>query len=133
MTGLLVRHAGAAPEELLRNLDLRRGSGATSDVLDPATRSVITTVSAGTADDAREEVDAASAALPPRSATAPRERADVLLRANELVAAQAEELPALVAWENSKALAYAWGEAACAADFCRWSAEEAVRTEGSGP
>lgn len=133
MTDLLVRHAGAAPEEPLPDLDLRRGPGATFDVLGPATHSVITTVSAGTAGDAREEADAAAAALPAWSATAPRERTDMLLRANELMAAQAGEPPAPLAWENSKTLAYARGEAACAAHFRRWSAEEAVRTAGSGP
>ena len=67
--------------------------GGRFDVLDPATGEVITSVADGTVDDALAAVDAADArgrgAGPPR---APRERAEILRRAFELMTERADEL-----------------------------------------
>jgi succinate-semialdehyde dehydrogenase / glutarate-semialdehyde dehydrogenase len=97
------------------------------DVLDPATGQVIATVSDGTVLDALAAVDAADAAAASWAATAPRQRAEILRRAFELMTAQSEDLARLISLENGKALADARGEVAYAAEFFRWYAEEAVR------
>ncbi|ROS75600.1 NAD-dependent succinate-semialdehyde dehydrogenase [Cellulomonas sp. PhB143] len=105
-------------------------SGRTFEVEDPATAARITAVPDGDAGDATAAVDAASAALAGWAATAPRERSEVLRRAFALMVADTDRLAGLMAWENGKALADARAEVAYAAEFFRWFAEEAVRTEG---
>ncbi|QBR93114.1 NAD-dependent succinate-semialdehyde dehydrogenase [Nocardioides euryhalodurans] len=101
------------------------------DVLDPATGEVLTSVANGTVDDAMACVDAAAAAAEAWAATAPRQRAEVLRRAFELMTARSDELAHLISLENGKALPDARGEVAYAAEFFRWYAEEAVRAAGS--
>jgi succinate-semialdehyde dehydrogenase / glutarate-semialdehyde dehydrogenase len=91
---------------------------------------VLTTVADGTVDDAIAAVDAAHAAAAPWAATAPRERAEILRRAFEVMTANREQLARLVTLENGKALADARGEVTYAAEFFRWYAEEAVRASG---
>ncbi|MFH5823645.1 aldehyde dehydrogenase family protein [Georgenia sp. AZ-5] len=105
-------------------------AGATFAVLDPATGSEITDVADGQVPDAVAAVDAAARALPGWAATAPRERSEVLRRAFALMIAGTEQLAALMSWENGKSLADARTEVTYAAEFFRWFAEEAVRTEG---
>jgi succinate-semialdehyde dehydrogenase/glutarate-semialdehyde dehydrogenase len=107
-----------------------RGGG-TFPVLDPATEESLTEVADGTVDDALDAVGAAHAALPGWAATAPRKRAEILRRAFELMTARAESLARLMSLENGKSLRDARGEAAYAAEFFRWYAEEAVRIEGT--
>jgi succinate-semialdehyde dehydrogenase / glutarate-semialdehyde dehydrogenase len=104
--------------------------GGRFDVVDPATGEVVTTVADGTVDDAVAAVDAADAAAAGWAATAPRERAEILRRAFELMTARADELAHLISLENGKALPDARGETAYAAEFFRWYAEEAVRAPG---
>lgn len=104
--------------------------GGRFDVVDPATGSVITTVADGTVQDAIAAVDAAEKAAAEWAATAPRERAEILRRAFELMTAQADDLARLITLENGKALADARGEVAYAAEFFRWYSEEAVRATG---
>ncbi|MEV6632881.1 NAD-dependent succinate-semialdehyde dehydrogenase [Actinoplanes sp. NPDC051470] len=100
------------------------------DVQDPATGDVIASVADGTVSDAAAAVDAAAAALPGWSATAPRQRSEILRSAFELMTSRADELAKLVSLENGKALVDAKGEVTYAAEFFRWYAEEAVRAEG---
>jgi len=104
--------------------------GGRFDVVDPAIGEVITTVADATVNDALRAVDAADAAAADWAATAPRERAEVLRRAFELMTSRADELAHLIALENGKALTDARGEVAYAAEFFRWYAEEAVRASG---
>jgi succinate-semialdehyde dehydrogenase/glutarate-semialdehyde dehydrogenase len=103
----------------------------TFEVLDPADESVVATVANGTEDDARACVDAAAKASASWAATAPRERAEVLRRAFELMTARADEIATLIVRENGKPLSDARGETAYAAEFFRWYSEEAVRNLGS--
>ena len=105
--------------------------GGRFDVLDPATGEVVTTVADGTVTDALAAVDAAAGAADAWAATAPRERAEILRRAFELMTAQAEDYARLISLENGKALPDARSETAYAAEFFRWFAEEAVRITGS--
>jgi succinate-semialdehyde dehydrogenase / glutarate-semialdehyde dehydrogenase len=106
-----------------------RGGG-TMPVIDPATEDALTEVADGTVEDAVDAVDAASGALAGWAATPPRQRAECLRRAFELMTEHAESLARLMVAENGKALRDARAEAAYSAEFFRWYAEEAVRMEG---
>ena len=99
-------------------------SGGRFDVYDPSTGDVIASVADGTVEDAIAAVDAADAAAADWAATAPRQRAEVLRRAFELMTARKGELARLISLENGKALTDA-------AEFFRWYSEEAVRAEGT--
>src|SRR5579859_2820395 len=104
---------------------------ATFPVLDPATEEPIAEVADGTVTDALDAVSAAQAALPAWAATPPRQRAEILRKAFELMTARSEQFARLMSAENGKSLRDARGEAAYAAEFFRWYAEEAVRIEGT--
>ena len=104
--------------------------GGTFEVIDPATGEKIADVADGTVDDAAAAVDAADAAAESWAARAPRERAEILRKAFELMTSRADELAHLISLENGKALTDARGEVAYAAEFFRWYAEEAVRASG---
>ena len=105
--------------------------GGRFDVCDPATGRAIASVADGTVDDAIAAVDAAESAADEWAATAPRQRAEVLRSAWQLMTERSEALARLVTWENGKALADARGEVTYAAEFFRWYSEEAVRASGS--
>src|SRR5438128_6345998 len=100
------------------------------DVIDPATEAKIASVASAGTEDAKAAVDAASDAFPGWAARKPRERAEILRRAYELLVAEAERFAKLITIENGKALADSRGEVAYAAEFFRWYAEEAVRNIG---
>src|SRR5579862_3391590 len=106
-------------------------SGSTFPVLDPATEEPVTEVADGTVEDALDAVAAAHAALPAWAATPPRQRGEILRRAFELMTARSDSIARLMSLENGKSLRDARGEAAYAAEFFRWYAEEAVRIEGT--
>jgi succinate-semialdehyde dehydrogenase/glutarate-semialdehyde dehydrogenase len=76
-------------------------------------------------------VSAAHDALPGWAATPPRQRAEVLRKAFELMTERSEQFARLMSAENGKSLRDARGEAVYAAEFFRWYAEEAVRIEGT--
>jgi succinate-semialdehyde dehydrogenase / glutarate-semialdehyde dehydrogenase len=105
--------------------------GATFPVLNPATEEPIAEVADGTVTDALDAVSAAQTALPGWAATPPRQRAEVLRKAFELMTERTEQFARLMTAENGKSLRDARGEATYAADFFRWYAEEAVRIEGT--
>ena len=102
----------------------------TFDVHDPSTGQTIAAVASATVDDAILAVDAADAALQTWRLTAPRDRAEILRRAFELMSGRIDEIAELIVRENGKALPDAVGEAKYAAEFFRWYAEEAVRSIG---
>jgi len=103
----------------------------TFPVLDPATEEPLAEVADGTVRDALDAVGAAHGALPGWAATPPRQRAEILRKAFELMTARSEQFARLMSAENGKSLRDARGEAAYAAEFFRWYAEEAVRIEGT--
>jgi succinate-semialdehyde dehydrogenase/glutarate-semialdehyde dehydrogenase len=107
-----------------------RGGG-TLPVVDPSTEDAVAEVADGTVDDALDAVGAAQDALAGWAATPPRQRAECLRRAFELMTANAEPLARLMVAENGKALRDARAEAVYSAEFFRWYAEEAVRIEGT--
>jgi succinate-semialdehyde dehydrogenase/glutarate-semialdehyde dehydrogenase len=100
------------------------------DVIDPATENKITSVASASVDDAKTAVDAASDAFEGWAGRKPRERAEILRKAFEVIMAQSERLAKLITLENGKALSDSRGEVAYAAEFFRWYAEEAVRAIG---
>jgi succinate-semialdehyde dehydrogenase/glutarate-semialdehyde dehydrogenase len=101
------------------------------DVVNPASGATITTVADASVADAIVAVDAADEAAASWAATPPRQRAEILRRAFDLMMRGAEDLARLISLENGKALRDARGEVAYAAEFFRWYSEEAVRGAGS--
>jgi succinate-semialdehyde dehydrogenase/glutarate-semialdehyde dehydrogenase len=104
--------------------------GARMDVVDPATEAVIASVASASIDDAGAAVDAAAAAAAGWARRKPRERAEILRKAYELLGREGKRFAKLITVENGKSLADARGEVAYAAEFFRWYAEEAVRNIG---
>ena len=99
-------------------------------VINPADEQQIAQVSSASVEDAILAVDAADGAFTKWAALKPRERGEILRRAFELFSGRLEEFAKLITLENGKAHSDAMGEAAYAAEFFRWYAEEAVRAEG---
>ncbi|PKH37096.1 succinate-semialdehyde dehydrogenase / glutarate-semialdehyde dehydrogenase [Nocardioides alpinus] len=123
--------AMSVPTELLVGGAWRpAGTGRRLEVSDPATGTVLATVADADSSDAAAAVDAAAAAAPDWAATAPRIRADLLMRAFALMHDRREELALLISLENGKSLADARSEVTYAAEFFRWYAEEGVRLRG---
>jgi succinate-semialdehyde dehydrogenase/glutarate-semialdehyde dehydrogenase len=108
----------------------KASDGARFDIIDPATEKVIASVASATVDDAKAAVDAAQEAFPAWAAKKPRERAEILRKAYEVIMRDAERFAKLITLENGKALSDSRGEIAYAAEFFRWYAEEAVRNIG---
>ncbi len=109
----------------------RHGSG--KDVLpvfDPSNEETIAEVAAATEADAIAAVDCAEQAGKKWARRAPRERAEVLRKAFDLMSARSDAIAELIVRENGKCLRDAYGEAAYAAEFFRWYSEEAVRNLG---
>ncbi len=104
--------------------------GGRFDVEDPATEQTIVTVASATVEDCMAAVDAAQAAFGPWAAKTPRERGEVLRKAYEIMIREKERLARIITLENGKSLEDSRAEAAYAAEFFRWNAEEAVRVIG---
>ena len=104
--------------------------GETFEVLNPVDETPLTRVASGTVEDAMACLDAAEAAFAPWAAKTPRERGEILRCAFEIFTDRIDDIARLITLENGKAGADAIGEARYAAEFFRWYAEEAVRSEG---
>lgn len=100
------------------------------DVINPATEEVITSVASAQISDADRALDAAEKAMAEWSARTPRERAEVLRKAWELLDARIDYIADMITLENGKGRTDAVGEAKYAAEFFRWFSEEAVRGDG---
>jgi succinate-semialdehyde dehydrogenase / glutarate-semialdehyde dehydrogenase len=108
----------------------KSSDGARFDVIDPATENKIASVASASVEDAKAAVDAASGAFEAWAAKKPRERAEILRKAFELIVRDAERFAKLITIENGKALSDSKGEVLYSAEFFRWNAEEAVRAIG---
>lgn len=106
-------------------------NGARFEVRDPATDRLLTTIADAGAAEATAAVDAAARAFPGWAATAPRVRSEMLRRTFELMLEDNDVLAELIMRENGKSASDAYAEVTYAAEFFRWYAEEAVRTEGA--
>jgi succinate-semialdehyde dehydrogenase/glutarate-semialdehyde dehydrogenase len=103
---------------------------ATFPVENPATNEIIAQVADGGPEEARAAIEAAGRAQAAWGKSTPRERADILRRAFELVIANTDRLAAIMTAEMGKPLAEAKGEVAYGAEMLRWFSEEAVRIGG---
>jgi succinate-semialdehyde dehydrogenase / glutarate-semialdehyde dehydrogenase len=108
-----------------------QGESGSFDVHNPATGEVVVSLGRASARQASAAVDAAHSALPAWSATAPRERGEILRRAFEAMITRREELARIISLEMGKAITDSRAEVTYAAEFFRWFAEEAVRIDGS--
>jgi succinate-semialdehyde dehydrogenase/glutarate-semialdehyde dehydrogenase len=104
--------------------------GRTFDVVDPSTGKTLCAVADASPEDGKAALDAAVAAQPEFAAMSPRDRADILTRAFELLHERVDDLALMMTLEMGKPLAEARGEIAYAAEFFRHFAEEAVRIDG---
>ena len=104
--------------------------GATFPIIDPSTEQTIAEVSSATVDDVTDAVAIAAAAGEEWARRAPRERAEILRKAWELLTKRKDEIATYIVRENGKAMPDAVGETSYAIEFFRWYAEEAVRNYG---
>ncbi|GAA1217714.1 NAD-dependent succinate-semialdehyde dehydrogenase [Prauserella alba] len=107
------------------------GTDSVRDVLNPVDDTVIDTVAYGGSKEAVAAGDAAADAFPRWAATPPRQRADILLRAADLLRDRSAELGTLLAREAGKRLPEGIGEIAFSAEYLRWFAEETRRPSGA--
>ncbi|MCP2180702.1 NAD-dependent succinate-semialdehyde dehydrogenase [Prauserella alba] len=107
------------------------GTDSVRDVLNPVDDTVIDTVAYGGSKEAVAAADAAADAFPRWAATPPRQRADILLRAADLLRDRSAELGTLLAREAGKRLPEGIGEIAFSAEYLRWFAEETRRPSGA--
>src|ERR1700754_257457 len=99
-------------------------------VLDPADGSVIESLEAAGPEDGIAAVDAAASAAEDWASRAPRERAEMLRSAFDLMTERLDEIARAIVREMGKPFVEARGEAGYAAEFLRWFSEEAVRANG---
>ncbi|KVN57136.1 NADP-dependent succinate-semialdehyde dehydrogenase [Burkholderia sp. BCCIQ04A] len=104
--------------------------GATIDVFNPATGSVLGSVPRAGAAETRRAIDAASRALPLWRAKTAKERAALLRRWHDLMLAHREDLAKIMTLEQGKPLNESRGEINYAASFVEWFAEEGKRAYG---
>ena len=121
----------SVPTGLLINGEWRDASdGGTFDVFDPATGEKLATLASATTEDAMAALDAADAVQAEWALTPPRERAEILRRAFDMVTARADDFALLMSLEMGKPVAEARGEVTYGAEFLRWFSEETVRDYG---
>ncbi|WP_138443309.1 NAD-dependent succinate-semialdehyde dehydrogenase [Sinomonas susongensis] len=119
------------PTGLLINGEWRDATGGkTFAVEDPATGKTLLEIADATSEDAVAALDAADAVQASWARTAPRERAEILRRAFDLVTQRADDFALLMTLEMGKPLAESRGEVTYGAEFLRWFSEEAVRDYG---
>ena len=104
--------------------------GGTFEVIDPATGAALCAVADATPADGTAALESAVAAQSAFAATSPRNRADMLTGAFELMHERIDDLALLMTLEMGKPLAEARGEIAYAAEFFRHFAGEAERIDG---
>jgi succinate-semialdehyde dehydrogenase/glutarate-semialdehyde dehydrogenase len=121
----------SVPTGLFINGEWRDSSdGSTIDVEDPATGATLTSVASATPADGVAALDAAVNAQQDWAATAPRERAEILRSAFDLITERADHFAMLMTLEMGKPLAQSKGEVTYGAEFFRWFSEEVVRIAG---
>lgn len=105
-------------------------SGATFDVIDPASGQTVGVVPSFGAAETRRAVEAANAAYPGWRALTAKERASVLRRWYELMLEHQEDLAIIMTAEQGKPMAESRGEIVFGSSFIEWFAEEAKRAYG---
>jgi succinate-semialdehyde dehydrogenase / glutarate-semialdehyde dehydrogenase len=105
-------------------------SGATLHVYDPASGDVIKTIADASVDDGAAALDAAVESASGWAKTPPRERADIMRRAFDLIQERQDQVALLMTLEMGKPLAESKAEVKYGSEFLRWFSEEAVRIFG---
>jgi succinate-semialdehyde dehydrogenase / glutarate-semialdehyde dehydrogenase len=105
-------------------------SGSTLDVHDPATGEVIKTIANAAVEDGAAALDAAVNAAVAWAKTPPRQRAEIMRRAFDLIQEHKDDVGLLMTLEMGKPLAESKAEVAYGSEFLRWFSEEAVRIFG---
>ena len=105
-------------------------SGATFEVLDPATGQALASVADATPQDGMRALDAAVSAQAAFATTSPQQRYDWLMGAFDLLHERIDDLALLMTLEMGKPLAESRGEITYAAEFLRHFAGEALRIQG---
>jgi succinate-semialdehyde dehydrogenase/glutarate-semialdehyde dehydrogenase len=105
-------------------------SGATFDVVNPATGEVLAKVADGGEADMQEAIDRAAAAQPAWGASIALERSAVLRRAAELTRQRMDFLAKVMTMEQGKPLDQSVAELEYGIGFLEWFAEEARRVYG---
>lgn len=99
-------------------------------VVNPATEEVIGRLPHAEPSDLDDAMEAAEKGFKIWSRTAPRERADIILRAAAIMRARQEEIALAITTEHGKPLPQARLEVIRGAEFFEWDAGEAMRTYG---
>ena len=99
-------------------------------VLNPATEAEIARLPHASKSDLDDALAAAEAGFRLWRRTAPRDRADVILKAAAIMRARQEEIALAITAEHGKPLAQARLEVIRGCEFLEWDAGEAVRTYG---
>ena len=118
------------PLSLINGEWVSASSGATFDVINPASGQVVEKVADLSASDCAKAIDAAESAFPKWAAMTAKERATVLRRWFNLITEHTDRLAVLITEEMGKPLAEARGEVAYGASFVDWFAEEGRRIYG---
>lgn len=105
-------------------------SGETIAVTNPADGNTIGSVPAVSAEQVRQTIESADAALPDWRRCAAKARSEILNRWYQLIMEHQDDLALILTTEQGKPLAEAKGEIAYAAAFIQWFAEEAKRVYG---
>jgi succinate-semialdehyde dehydrogenase / glutarate-semialdehyde dehydrogenase len=105
-------------------------SGSTLKVYDPATGEAIKTIADASVDDGAAALDTAVESARDWAKTPPRERAEILRRAFDLVQERQDQVALLMTLEMGKPLAESKAEVTYGSEFLRWFSEEAVRVFG---
>ncbi|NUR62234.1 MAG: NAD-dependent succinate-semialdehyde dehydrogenase [Catenulispora sp.] len=106
------------------------GDGATVDVTDPSTGGLLATIASASPEDGMAALAAADGAQASWARTAPRQRAEILRKAFELITARADDFALLMTLEMGKPLADSRAEVAYGAEFLRWFSEQTNRIAG---
>lgn len=115
---------------LIGNKWLDAYSKHTSDVINPATESIIGTVPSMGTNETKEAIDIANQALPKWKNKTAVERSQLLRNWHDLIIKNTENIASILTTEQGKPIANARGEVQYAAAFIEWFAEEAKRIYG---
>ncbi|WP_279482441.1 NAD-dependent succinate-semialdehyde dehydrogenase [Aureimonas sp. SK2] len=107
------------------------GSGATIEVVDPASQGAIGTVPDMGETETLAAIAAAERAFKPWKRKTHAERASLLEAWHALMVKHEEDLARILTWEQGKPLGEARGEIRYGASFVKWFAEEARRINGA--
>lgn len=102
----------------------------TLDVVNPATADVIATVHAASSQEVTDALEQARRGQATLIQAMPRERADWLHRAYELLEERADQLATIMTLEMGKPYGESLGEVRYAGDYFRWFSEQATRITG---